>query len=89
MRPLKAEVRAQTYDKAVAGIANHPARFWAPAMRKKFVHHLSEGGEGLDPLVRKPCKEWCPKRRATPDNPVFQGDSDLQGHSRISTLWPS
>ena len=22
-------------------------------MRKKIVHHLSEGGEGLDPLVKE------------------------------------
>jgi formate dehydrogenase subunit delta len=43
----------QGHDKAVAGIANHLTKFWPPSMRKKIVHHLSEGGEGLDPFVRE------------------------------------
>jgi formate dehydrogenase subunit delta len=44
---------AQGHDKAVAGVANHLTKFWDPSMRKKIVHHLSEGGEGLDPLVKE------------------------------------
>jgi formate dehydrogenase subunit delta len=43
----------QGHDKTVAGVANHLTRFWDPSMRKKIVHHLSEGGEGLDPLVKE------------------------------------
>jgi formate dehydrogenase subunit delta len=43
----------QGHDKAVAGVANHLTRFWDPSMRKKIVHHLDQGGEGLDPLVRE------------------------------------
>ena len=43
----------QEHETAVAGIANHLTKFWDPSMRKKIVHHLSEGGEGLDPLVRE------------------------------------
>ena len=43
----------QGHDKAIAGIANHLAKFWDPSMRKKIVRHLSDGGEGLDPLVRE------------------------------------
>ena len=43
----------QGHDKAVAGIANHLTKFWDPSMRKKIVHHLDQGGEGLDPLVRE------------------------------------
>ena len=43
----------QGHDKAIAGIANHLAKFWDPSMRKKIVHHLNEGGEGLDPHVRE------------------------------------
>ena len=43
----------QGRDKAVAGIANHLAKFWPPSMRQKIVHHLDEGGEGLDPFVRE------------------------------------
>jgi formate dehydrogenase subunit delta len=43
----------QEYEKAVAGIANHLHKFWAPSMRKKTIHHLEQGGEGLDPLVEE------------------------------------
>jgi formate dehydrogenase subunit delta len=43
----------QEHKTAVAGIANHLTKFWDPSMRKKIVQHLSEGGEGLDPLVRE------------------------------------
>ena len=43
----------QGHDKAVAGVANHLTRFWDPSMRKKIVHHLGEGGAGLDPLVKE------------------------------------
>ena len=43
----------QGHDKTVAGVANHLTRFWDPSMRKKIVHHLDEGGEGLDPLVKE------------------------------------
>jgi formate dehydrogenase subunit delta len=44
---------AQGHDKTVAGVANHLTKFWDPSMRKKIVHHLDQGGEGLDPLVRE------------------------------------
>jgi formate dehydrogenase subunit delta len=44
---------AQKHDKAVAGIAGHPTRFWTPAMREKIVRHVDQGGEGLDPLARE------------------------------------
>jgi formate dehydrogenase subunit delta len=43
----------QGHETAVAGITNHLSKFWALSMRKKIVHHLSEGGEGLDPLVKE------------------------------------
>jgi formate dehydrogenase subunit delta len=43
----------QEHEKAVAGIANHLAKFWALSMRKKIFQHLEEGGEGLDPLVKE------------------------------------
>jgi formate dehydrogenase subunit delta len=43
----------QEHDKAVAGIANHLTRFWDPSMRKKIIHHLIQGGEGLDPLAKE------------------------------------
>ena len=43
----------QEHDKAVSGIANHLTRFWDPSMRKKIIHHLGGGGEGLDPLPKE------------------------------------
>ncbi|HEY8032370.1 MAG TPA: formate dehydrogenase subunit delta [Methylocella sp.] len=43
----------QEHEAAVAGIANHLAKFWDPSMRKKIIQHLMEGGEGLDPLVKE------------------------------------
>jgi formate dehydrogenase subunit delta len=43
----------QEHETAVAGITNHLTKFWDPSMQKKIVRHLSEGGEGLDPLVRE------------------------------------
>ncbi|WP_036255351.1 formate dehydrogenase subunit delta [Methylocapsa acidiphila] len=44
---------AQRHDQAVAGIADHLAKFWDPSMRKKILAHLEHGGEGLDPLVKE------------------------------------
>ena len=38
---------------AVAGIVNHIERFWDPRMRRQIEKHLSEGGEGLEELVRE------------------------------------
>ena len=39
--------------KAIAGIADHLARFWDPRMRAAIQAHLAAGGTGLDPLVRQ------------------------------------
>jgi len=38
---------------AVAGIANHLQRFWDPRMRRAIMNYASEGGEGLNDLVRE------------------------------------
>ncbi|MCI0600421.1 MAG: formate dehydrogenase subunit delta [Beijerinckiaceae bacterium] len=46
----------QQHENAVAGIANHLSKFWPPSMRKKIIHHLEQGGEGLDPLVKEAVK---------------------------------
>jgi len=38
--------------KAVAGIADHLAKFWDPRMRAAIQAHVAAGGStGLDPLV--------------------------------------
>jgi formate dehydrogenase subunit delta len=44
---------SQGHDKAVAGIAEHLAKFWDPRMRAAIVAHLDAGGVGLDPPVRE------------------------------------
>jgi formate dehydrogenase subunit delta len=38
---------------ALAGIAQHIEKFWAPRMRRQFATHLAAGGEGVHPLVRQ------------------------------------
>jgi len=39
---------------AVAGIANHIARFWTPRMRQKLMAHVQKHGTGgLDELPRE------------------------------------
>jgi formate dehydrogenase subunit delta len=43
----------QGEEKAVAGIADHIARFWDPRMRAAIFAHLDAGGAGLDPFTRK------------------------------------
>jgi formate dehydrogenase subunit delta len=44
---------SQGPDKAVAGIAEHIAKFWDPRMREAIIAHLAAGGAGLDPSVRE------------------------------------
>jgi formate dehydrogenase subunit delta len=39
---------------ALAGIANHIEKFWAPAMRADMAQHLAQHqGEGLLPVVKE------------------------------------
>ena len=44
---------SQKHDRAVAGAADHIAKFWDPRMRQHIRAHLAAGGEGLDPLARE------------------------------------
>jgi formate dehydrogenase subunit delta len=39
-------------DEAVAGIADHLAKFWEPRMRKQLLA-IAPGAKGLDPLVAR------------------------------------
>ncbi len=43
----------QGADEAVAGTADHLHKFWDPRMRKQILDHVAQGGEGLDPLVKR------------------------------------
>jgi formate dehydrogenase subunit delta len=40
-------------EDAIAGIANHIARFWTKRMREKLNAYLQENGQGLDELPRE------------------------------------
>ena len=44
--------RSQPRAEAVAGIANHLKKFWAPRMLQKLNVYLAQGNEGLDELPR-------------------------------------
>jgi formate dehydrogenase subunit delta len=41
------------HDDAVAGVAEHLAKFWDPRMRDTILHYLETGGARLDPCVRE------------------------------------
>ncbi|MDX9873553.1 MAG: formate dehydrogenase subunit delta [Spongiibacteraceae bacterium] len=43
----------QDEEKAVAAIATHIQRFWAPLMREKIFAYLREDGSGLAPRARQ------------------------------------
>ena len=40
-------------ESAVAGCADHLAKFWDPRMRQLIRAHLADGGAGLDPIARE------------------------------------
>ena len=41
-------------EEAVAGIANHIAKFWTPRMRQKLAAHVKDHGpDGLDELPQE------------------------------------
>lgn len=43
---------SQTRQDAVAGTADHLAKFWDPRMRETIRRHLRDGGAGLEPIAR-------------------------------------
>ncbi|HTV97637.1 MAG TPA: formate dehydrogenase subunit delta [Steroidobacteraceae bacterium] len=57
---------------AVAGIANHIAKFWTPRMRQKLLAHLKEHGDAhLDELPREALQSLA--RAAAPKIPEPPG----------------
>jgi len=44
--------QANGHDAAVAGIADHIAKFWDPRMRKQIIEYYHAGGSGLSELAR-------------------------------------
>ena len=55
---------AEGEDTAVAGTADHIARFWDPRMRALIFAHLDAGGAGLDPVAKKAVEQLARKARA-------------------------
>ncbi|GAB4070074.1 formate dehydrogenase subunit delta [Ancylobacter sonchi] len=68
----------QKHDRAVVGIAKHVKDFWEPRMRAKIEDHISEGGEGLTPLVVESLKTLPPVKRT--DIPVARAAETLPTH---------
>jgi formate dehydrogenase subunit delta len=57
-------------EDAVAGIANHIAKFWTPRMRQKLGAYLQQhGADGLDELPREAVQELAERPNATPPEP--------------------
>jgi formate dehydrogenase subunit delta len=44
---------SQGADQVASGTLTHITKFWDPRMRSAIIAHLDQGGEGLDPDVRK------------------------------------
>ena len=55
---------AEGEDAAVAGTADHLAKFWDPRMRALIVAHLGAGGAGLDPIARAAVAHLAATERA-------------------------
>jgi formate dehydrogenase subunit delta len=55
---------SQKHDAAVAGLADHVAKFWDPRMRSMIFEHLGRGGDGLEPLAKEALGVVLEKQRA-------------------------
>jgi formate dehydrogenase subunit delta len=55
---------AEGEEAAVAGTADHLARFWDPRMRALIIAHLDAGGAGLDPVPRRAVEKIAATARA-------------------------
>jgi len=54
-------------EDAVAGIANHIAKFWTPRMREKLLAHLdANGSDGLDELPRAAMRDLAERTAVMP-----------------------
>ncbi len=44
-------------EEAVAGVADHIAKFWERRMRRQLHEYVAQGGGGLNELVREAVKQ--------------------------------
>ena len=49
---------------AIAGTADHIAKFWDPRMRAEIIAHWKAGGAGLDDVSRKAIEQIAQKAAA-------------------------
>jgi formate dehydrogenase subunit delta len=56
---------SQGHDKAVAGVAEHLAKFWDPRMRDTILRYLEAGGPKLEPFVREAVGRLSAAQRQT------------------------
>jgi formate dehydrogenase subunit delta len=62
-------------EDAIAGIANHIAKFWTKRMRAKLDSHLQQDGDGaLDELPREAVRRLA-TRKAAPQKEPPGGDA--------------
>jgi formate dehydrogenase subunit delta len=47
-------------EEAVAGVADHIAKFWERRMREKIIRHVAEGGQGMEELAIAAVKQLPP-----------------------------
>jgi formate dehydrogenase subunit delta len=60
-------------EDAVAGIANHIAKFWTKRMREKIGAHIRQAGDGdLDDLPREALRRLLAQQAAAPPPPAPQ-----------------
>ncbi len=53
--------RSEGEQVAIAGTADHIAKFWDPRMREQIVAHLKAGGAGLDPVPKRAVEKLAAK----------------------------
>ena len=58
----------QGETQAIAGIADHLAKFWDPRMRAAIKAHLEAGGAGLDPVARHAIEQLKDPQKKKPEN---------------------
>jgi formate dehydrogenase subunit delta len=62
-------------EDAVAGIANHIAKFWTPRMREKLAAHMKQhGSDALDDLPRQALRSLAENPAASKRREPHGGD---------------
>lgn len=57
-------------EDAIAGIANHIAKYWTRRMREKIAAHMEREGAGLDELPREALRRLIAQQAEAPRQPA-------------------